>query len=558
MENFTLPPLVLKPRMVTTEETMKRAVLDLQQRLLGDPTSIKIAHSVAKDYKVDVRTLKKGLVNAQNGLSSSLSKMGRPAYLSQTSKEQFKNLVDLRTLAKNGVTEPEADQIFVDLKKQQNIAAGGNDLLNPKAPSRSTSYRLKLPYRKTFNASVTNDRRIEALTDQANALSLAVVVNTAYRHTHSIPAVCSANIDAVTVLAGGVVKVKMLFRPETKKKMSELSRSVARQRNKDTEGQSRSIKTFHVTNAAGGHTVSISFVKERNMLPNTFKYRFLCTENDTDYWFFVIAANKTVGEKRKATDTGDGSENGDGPEENDDEQDLQDEEIGFFDDLNDEQYEEDGDDAEDGGGGEGERERVVEEDTTEMDEGPAATEDRYRIQMGEYENETALMVIVLSIVVDRCIEDRKKFMEESGDYWKSQPQNHGLTMPSIVFSLDGDFPQLNAIMSVLLEKYRGQHIIWLKFAGGCSLSQQPDDLIKSFPIIKGVVKSYNYTAAYEFQPNFSKIAKVEKLLKSCGVKQRSKQTFLQYITRQSDMDSKGFTNVIVKRGWQLSGIVMIL
>jgi len=57
--------------------------------------------------------------------------------------------------------------------------------------------------------------------------------------------------------------------------------------------------------------------------------------------------------------------------------------------------------------------------------------------------------------------------------------------PWMVLTFDGDFPQINALLSTLIEKFAHLKIWFWKFPGGCSLTSQPNDLMRSFMIIHG-------------------------------------------------------------------------
>jgi hypothetical protein len=120
----------------------------------------------------------------------------------------------------------------------------------------------------------------------------------------------------------------------------------------------------------------------------------------------------------------------------------------------------------------------------------------------------------------------------------------------MVLTLDGDYPQIETILNNFVEAHTS--IAFWKFAGACSLSMQPNDLIKSFMLLHRAVKKLNY-APDAVLPSY--VVPVVNLFRKVNMDLPSVKAFIIFFSNIFELESKAFSGSVLREGWKISGIV---
>lgn len=125
-------------------------------------------------------------------------------------------------------------------------------------------------------------------------------------------------------------------------------------------------------------------------------------------------------------------------------------------------------------------------------------------------------------------------------------------VPPITFFFDGDHPQIEAMMQYIIKHKLAKFnkIDCFKFPGGCTMSFQPNDLMKSFSILKDY---FNQIKAKIIPlPTFH--ADLMAFLKKEGIQKRSLDTYGCYFHHVLQMEAKAFPPMTIASGWERAGI----
>ena len=127
---------------------------------------------------------------------------------------------------------------------------------------------------------------------------------------------------------------------------------------------------------------------------------------------------------------------------------------------------------------------------------------------------------------------------------RSESADARVDLQRMMFSLDGDQEQLFLITELLAPLTKQQRIEVLKYAGGSSSFQQPNDLMKGFMIFRRFLKSPLYKAWNpSADPPSAQLAKLERKLREDGMDKASMEGFLKVFRA---------TEFVVPRAWSVS------
>jgi len=137
-----------------------------------------------------------------------------------------------------------------------------------------------------------------------------------------------------------------------------------------------------------------------------------------------------------------------------------------------------------------------------------------------------------------------------------QDQEEQYSMASDIRSLltlDGELEQINYIMDYVAPRARIKNIEFFKFAAACSLSQQPNDVMKGFSIIKCLEKSRRYDESVskpQWHDAFAEWLKKKKLFTAA-----SRHTILRFMWNLPSILSDAYTRHRVQEGWIKTGLM---
>lgn len=167
---------------------------------------------------------------------------------------------------------------------------------------------------------------------------------------------------------------------------------------------------------------------------------------------------------------------------------------------------------------------------------------------------------VMSIMLDTMIKERKKLYNlrtqqnttDSGTSNSQDNKNSSETDLRMVLTLDGEFEQIDLILNDIIASHKD--ICFYKFAAACSSSQQANDVMRSFMIVKQLEKWYRYNGADVIHTDM-----YEQLEKKWNKKKilanASKNTILQFIKHLPSILSQAYTVNTVQHGWKRTGLV---
>lgn len=127
-------------------------------------------------------------------------------------------------------------------------------------------------------------------------------------------------------------------------------------------------------------------------------------------------------------------------------------------------------------------------------------------------------------------------------------------LPRMVMCLDGDYPQIQAILIRLRPALNAANIEIWKSSGGCSMSQAANDLMKGHREFRRCLSSTDYYKPLTYTPRYVK--DLETFLTSTSkMSAASRATYLHFFARVDAIESKVFTRECVNYGWRTAGIL---
>jgi hypothetical protein len=143
-------------------------------------------------------------------------------------------------------------------------------------------------------------------------------------------------------------------------------------------------------------------------------------------------------------------------------------------------------------------------------------------------------------------------MNTSGGGGEVRTAPAGGEKPPITFFFDGDHPQIEALMQHIIDNRlaKDDKIDCFKFPGGCTMMFQPNDLSKSFSILKAYFKQLR--GKNIIKPAF--YDQMKHFLKHEGMQASSLNTFMNYFMHVLTMEQKAFPKATIQSGWGRAGL----
>jgi len=365
---------------------------------------------------------------------------------------------------------------------------------------------------------VMSDRREEALHDFANAASLVAIFEAVIDSTVEKPcgvefsAECFACIDATTSMIGGDASNPVIATVQGKAELRKRHKGVYRIRSKEVEGQPRTVKSHFVTTPSSEKPLvsAIHCIKDRNIK----KMEWLNYSNSNGYASYVVAypARLSKEQLRRLGNTS--------------------------------------------------NERVPQTEAEELDaivEEGLEDHEAVEIDMadpipgGQSLTDLQIMTEILDkIVIPELIKQKTAERDEKRRLDPTIPENEPIG--KMVLMLDGDHPQIEAILGTIIEKHNCSVVQFVKFPGGCSLTFQPSDVMKSHALLKGSIKHLDSKEQVQKASNPTFLKAIVDFLKRVGVSGKSLVTFANFFRVIMIYESRAFQAATVQNGWSIPGI----
>jgi hypothetical protein len=133
-----------------------------------------------------------------------------------------------------------------------------------------------------------------------------------------------------------------------------------------------------------------------------------------------------------------------------------------------------------------------------------------------------------------------------------------------VLCFDGDYPQIEALLSnenvnsagkTLRQCFADKNIELVKFSGGCSMSQQPNDRSRCFFCIKAAKKKFVFHDIERIRVTANGWAlNAVRKLKHHKIEASSLRTFEWFLLTWPDLSAAAFTPGNIKSGWEKVGL----
>jgi hypothetical protein len=422
------------------------------------------------------------------------------------------------------------------------------------------------------NPDIQNKRRLEAKGDMYNQVSLASVATAILRHPNldGLSEYRRQNIHCVDAMSVYLfdknsqgVRVGKTVRKDMKRK----SRSISKTMN---QPQSRTVKCYFDCNAEGNLDIVVISITDRLF---TEKRKWIrINQNKHTYELWVLLLNKAPQEKKTtAHDNNESNKENVASNENKNRNkkskhnNIEEEKEEVED--NEDEYDEDED---------------IEEEQKLM---------KNLMKNKNYQepltvNDTRIMAEMLeTILIPKLIRTRKIYMEDLPVTYStpSEKNNHNSNAnnnqsngannkreslepdeakdpdatdlsripPPILLFLDGDHPQVTALVNGILDIFEDDNISIIKCPGGTSGTCQPNDLMKAHMIFRQATTTGAYWDNF-LENNYELPEYWESHLlpyfKSSGVSAASQDTYGYFFSTLSQLIHKSFSEEIVRRG----------
>jgi len=160
--------------------------------------------------------------------------------------------------------------------------------------------------------------------------------------------------------------------------------------------------------------------------------------------------------------------------------------------------------------------------------------------------------ILDKIVIPELIKQKTAERDEKRRLDPTIPENEPIG--KMVLMLDGDHPQIEAILGTIIEKHNCSVVQFVKFPGGCSLTFQPNDVMKSHALLKGSIKHLDSKEQVQKASNPTFLKAIVDFLKRVGVSGKSLVTFANFFRVIMIYESRAFQAATVQNGWSIPGI----
>ncbi len=446
--------------------------------------------------------------------------------------------------------------IASDIQKELAIEAEANHMNKDGVPllkeRTARKYVAEVAPVKVKSATVHNDRRCQALADMFNSISHAAVTTAIFEPTADRPfgrfeARNVYNIDAVSTMIGDQINTSVRMAVGSKEILKKAGRSPSIKHNKP---QGRTVKQFYLTSADGFVRVAIIVIKDYNV--KNIMSRCISKDGGYEVWLLFEpcerkkSKTKKVVKKQKSTEVTSSSSAATPT--------VTTTTTGTL-------YTGDSDTSDSDS-----------ENNTSVATAASATVPQTPIHSKKSAIDIKVMeiifgqIVVPAIVKKRCDNElvTAEFDElnistgngtNSGSNSSNTDSNaNNDKLPPILLCFDGDYPQIEATFSVLLPLITGTGIEALKLPGGCSMSFQPNDLMRSHSIIHSYTRSAEYSSYSTVIPP-SYMNTVDRLLTANGIEKSSADTFKHFMLQLPIIISKAFGVRTIISGWAKSGMV---
>ena len=416
------------------------------------------------------------------------------------------------------------------------------------------------------NPDIQNNRRLEAKGDIFNQVSLASVATAILRHPNieGIAEYRRENIHCVDAMSVYLfdknsqgVRVGKTVRKEMKRK----SRSISKTLN---QPQSRTVKCYFDCNAEGILDVAVISITDRLFTERRKWIRINQKKHTYELW--VLLLNKAPKGKTTANNNNESDKENIASNQN---------KKTIHDNNEEEKDEEDDYDNYDA-------EQNIEEEHKLI---------KNLIKNKNYQepltiNDTQIMAEMLeTILIPKLIRTRKIYMEDLPVVYStpseknknqlnaSNNQSRELNKkreslepnittdpdatdlsripPPILLFLDGDHPQVTALVNGILEIFEDDNISIIKCPGGTSGTCQPNDLMKAHMIFRQGTTTGDYWDNF-LENNYEHpeywVSHLLPYFKSSGVSAASQETYGYFFSTLGQLIHKSFSEDIVRRG----------
>ena len=128
-----------------------------------------------------------------------------------------------------------------------------------------------------------------------------------------------------------------------------------------------------------------------------------------------------------------------------------------------------------------------------------------------------------------------------------------ITLPRMLLCLDGDYPQIEAICGALRNEILQNQLESWKFAGGCSMIQQPNDLMKCHREFRRRLNNDDFYAPLSVEPGY--MPRIDEFLSlTSRMQAASHATYRYFFARIEAIESQTFTMKSIQWGWEIAGI----
>ena len=141
----------------------------------------------------------------------------------------------------------------------------------------------------------------------------------------------------------------------------------------------------------------------------------------------------------------------------------------------------------------------------------------------------------------------------SGSLPETLEERPPITLPRMLLCLDGDYPQIEAICGALRNEILQNQLESWKFAGGCSMIQQPNDLMKCHREFRRRLNNDDFYAPLSVEPGY--MPRIDEFLSlTSRMQAASHATYRYFFARIEAIESQTFTMKSIQWGWEIAGI----
>jgi hypothetical protein len=465
----------------------------------ADPNST--VRGICNKFKVSRQTFIRYQDNARKGLRLSGTKVGRKAWQNESQNMELINRAHDVALAKNAFDSTSKGEFVQALTENHRISQGQriSRLSAQQKPSKSTTYKyLKIvaPV-KTKQPSIVNERREEALKDPYNPISTAAMLYAALDVTEECPNGSRflpwnvTNTDTQCTMLGTAKKITARTPDGVSSLLKSLRLSVSR---KETKTKVRSVKHTPTIAMSGELICFCSVIKERQC--KEVKFFSFQMGGYILYIIFRPAASQNSVECPTDSD-----------EDRIIELEIEDPQEVWRDNLK----------------------SMIEDGALNLEE----AEDPDKVESAETK--------FGEMMLDKCIFPA---LVSSRNARQAEAGRESEEKDPILFTLDGEFGLMRALIRRLMTKWSPERIMQFKLAAAFTLASQPCDLARFFAIFNQLCQAPDFMDPPSYPaPWFlgSLVAYMSEIKMDAG----SRTTFTNYFHRLPTMIGQCYTPKVI-------------